>query len=402
MDEALKNQHEELAILLRDKTGELKEAIEAGKAVAELRSTVELLRSDLGEVAERMQAPDVNDTEKAEKEIETRAHTAFMTRMQHGTMEMLDDETRSAYTTSLESAYNSLDELDVRALSVANDSQAGYLVDPDYANGIIKDISEFSPIRRHAQVRNTRSTSVKIRNRATVAGASWVGEVGTRSETTNPAYGLLDVPVNEMYAQIPVSNWILEDARGLESELRSEFAEAFGVAENAAFVSGSGNLRPEGFMRNTTLLANYIASASGTAIEDPRQIRRMPLNVKEQYRRNGAFYMNRSVYAEIISLYDGASNFALKDGMLSKIPLLIDGYPVILTPDMADIAANAYPILFADMRQLYTIIERTAIQVMRDPYTLKDTGQVEFDARKRVGGAVQNASAGTVMKVSAS
>ncbi len=66
---------------------------------------------------------------------------------------------------------------------------------------------------------------------------------------------------------------------------------------------------------------------------------------------------------------------------------------------MPGIAAGAYPIAFGNWQRGYTIVDRTDIEIIRDPYTKK--GSTLFYVHKRVGGAVRNSEAIKVLKVAA-
>jgi HK97 family phage major capsid protein len=76
------------------------------------------------------------------------------------------------------------------------------------------------------------------------------------------------------------------------------------------------------------------------------------------------------------------------------------GFPMVEAEHMPGIAANTFPIAFGNWQRGYSIIDRTQIEVLRDPYTKK--GSVLFYVHKRVGGAVRNSEAIKVLKVAAS
>ena len=73
------------------------------------------------------------------------------------------------------------------------------------------------------------------------------------------------------------------------------------------------------------------------------------------------------------------------------------GYPVTEAEDMPDIAAGACPIAFGNFRHGYLIAERSATQVLRDPFTNKPF--VHFYATKRVGGQVLDSNAIKLLKI---
>ena len=67
------------------------------------------------------------------------------------------------------------------------------------------------------------------------------------------------------------------------------------------------------------------------------------------------------------------------------------GYPVALIEQMPIKAASSLSVAFGDIRSAYTVVDRSYISMMRDPFTAKPN--VMFYAVKRVGGAVVNTKA---------
>ncbi len=63
---------------------------------------------------------------------------------------------------------------------------------------------------------------------------------------------------------------------------------------------------------------------------------------------------------------------------------------------MPDVAANSLSIAFGNFKQGYTIAERAATTILRDPYTHKP--YVHFYATKRIGGQVTNSEAIKLLK----
>ena len=94
---------------------------------------------------------------------------------------------------------------------------------------------------------------------------------------------------------------------------------------------------------------------------------------------------------------DGA--FIWQPGLMAGQPATLLGYPVVEAEDMPDIAANALSIAFGNFRLGYLVAERSETAILRDPYSNKPF--VGFYATKRIGGAVVNAEAIKVLRMSA-
>lgn len=285
-------------------------------------------------------------------------------------------------------------------LTVSDDTGGGYLAPAEYVKEIIKAVVEFSPMRPLVRIMTTSSKSVQLPRRTGMFTAVWTGEIATRSETTGLAYGLEDCPVQEMTAEVYVSMANLEDsAFNLENEFNMEFAEQFGVAEGLAIVSGNGVKQPEGIL--TASGTNAINSGAATTVTGDGVID-LKYSLKTAYAKNASFILNRKTLRALRKLKDGEGNYLWMPGLAVGRPNSIDGDPYTECPDMPDPAASAKFMAYGDWKRAYTLVDRLAISIVRDPYTRASVGQIKFVARRRVGGQVVLAEAISVMSGSAS
>ncbi len=282
-------------------------------------------------------------------------------------------------------------------LQVSDDTGGGYLAPSEYLHEIIKAVVEYSPFRTLARVGNTSEKSVQIPKRTGVFSARWAGEVEPRPETAGLAYGLEDVPVHELVADVRFSMANLEDsAFDLGAEVNAEFAEQFGVAEGAAFVAGTGVKQPEGFLT----AAGSVPVKSGDASNiTAGGIIDLKYALKTAYARNGTFVMNRKALRDVRKLKDGEDQYLWQPGLANARPNTIDGDPYVELPDMPDPQAAAKAMAYGDWNRAYRIFDRMQLAVIRDGITLASNGQVKFIARRRVGGQVVLAEAFAVMTI---
>ena len=293
---------------------------------------------------------------------------------------------------------------EMKTMISGNDTTGGYFVMPDFVIGeIIKNIVEFSPIRNIARIRQTSSNTVKIPKRTSViTGGQWTSEIGARQSLGNFSFGMEEVSVHELTGYVDISNTDLADSQfNLESELNAQFAEQFGVTEGAALISGSGNGKPEGFLSNTEVLAAYTAGGHATELQADGLIDLL-YTIKTAYVNGSQFVLNRNTLKEIRKLKDGNGEYIWTPGLAGGRPSMILERPYTECVNMPDIGANTYPIAFGDFRQGYIIIDRTSMEMMRDPYTQAVTGVTRFYGAKRVGGQVIKAEAIKVLKISQS
>ena len=278
-----------------------------------------------------------------------------------------------------------------KVMIIGDDTLGGYLAVPEYVAEIIKTVNEFSPIRSLSRIRSTSAKSVQFPTRSATFAASWVSEIGTRSEATGQVYGLEEIPTHELAALVKVSNQDLEDsAFNLEAELSADAGEKIGVAEGTAFVTGNKVGRPEGVVMNSSVVSATKTTASASAITGD-EMKEVLYGLKETYARNSTWAWRRATtlyLSTIKELSSGSNQYLWRPGLMDADPATFLGRPYVECPDMAAIAASAKSVILGDFRRGYLIVDRLAVNVLRDPYTSKTTGTVEFLFRKRVGGQV--------------
>lgn len=282
-------------------------------------------------------------------------------------------------------------EAEYKALSIGNDTTGGYLAPMEYVREIIKGVTEVSPARQLARVRQTASKAIMIPKRTGQFAAQWVAEQGTKSETDGLRYGMWEIPTHEMYALIDISNQNLEDsAFNMESEISFEATEQFAVAEGAAFVSGNGVGKPEGFLtaagvgENNSGTAETIADLTGQA----DGLLTLKYALKTAYARNATWVLNRTTLGSVRKLKDADKNYIWMPGIALGKPNTIDGDPYVEVPDMPSEGAGTYPIAYGDFKRAYTLVDRISMEMLRDPYTQATAGNIRFIFRRRLGGQV--------------
>ena len=285
-----------------------------------------------------------------------------------------------------------------KAMAVSNDSTGGYLAPVEYVREIIKGVTEISPARQLARVRTTGSESMMLRKRTGQFSALWTAEQGNRGETDGLRYGMIEIPTHELYALIDLSEQNLEDsAFNLAAEVSFEATEQFAVAEGAAFVSGTGVGRPEGFLVNSDV--GVINTGSAAAITSD-SLFTLKHAIKTAYTRNANWVMNRTTLGSVRKLKDSQGEYLWQSGLALGKPNTLDGDPYVEVPDMPSEAANSRPIAYGDFARAYTMVDRIAMSMLRDPYTQATSGNIRFIFRRRLGGAVILPEAIQILKCS--
>ncbi len=292
--------------------------------------------------------------------------------------------------------------MEQKALYESDDSLGGYYCPTEYVAELIKTVTEFSPMRSLVRVRNTAKRGIEIPKRTGQFTAQWVAETATRTETTGYTTGLMSIDANECYAMVDISQAMLEDsAFNMESEMATEFAEQFAVAEGLALVSGNGIGKPFGFTDASQGVGSTNTGHASTLTANG--LYDLIYSLKSDYLRGSQFVMNRATFAKVLQIQDGAGQKVFHVGLnlVSGAPSTIAGYGYTLAKDMADVGAGAKPIAFGDFSRAYTLVDRISMSIMRDPYSQANLGNTRYLARRRVGGAVVNSEAIQLQNVSA-
>lgn len=307
------------------------------------------------------------------------------------------DVSVKAWETWLRKGDDGLDEVEKKALTVGTAATAGNLAPEEYINEIIKIIEEISPVRSVARVRQTTNKEIEVPQKTANFAAAWTAETGSRTETTGYTTALNTIPTHELYALVDISSQLLEDsAFDMEAEMNLEFAEQFAKAEGTAFISGNGTNKPTGITNGSTVGSTAAAAAAAIATDD---LINLMHDIKTPYMQSGTFMFNRSTLGEIRKLKDTAGQYIFQTGFSgqSGVPNTILGSPYVEAPDVADIAADAKSVIYGDFRRGYMIVDRLALQVLRDPFSQAASGNVRYIARRRVGGEVVLAEAMRVL-----
>jgi HK97 family phage major capsid protein len=282
-----------------------------------------------------------------------------------------------------------------------DDVSAGYLLaPPEMQAEILKDIVEITPMRSIATVRTIGTGSLKQPKKTGHTTATRVGETQTRTNTGDPTYGMIEIPAPEMFTRVEVSQQMLEDsAYDLMAELREDSAEQFAYKEGYEYINGLGAAnQAEGILTNISI-AEVVSGAAAAITADG--LIKLWEALKSGYGRNALYGLNRSTIGAIRKLKTGDGQYMWVPGIANAVPNTINGSPYIEMPDMPNVGAGLYPVVYGDFRRGYIIVDRIMISFQVDFITGADNGLVVFRGRRRVGGGVRQAEAIKKLKISA-
>lgn len=317
--------------------------------------------------------------------------SAFVNLVRHGDLERLSADER-------------------KALSAGSDPDGGYLLPTPTVGRIVSKVYEQSVMRQIANVQSISTDALEGVVDNGDAGAGWVSETGTRSETTTPQVGKWRIEAHEMYAEPRVTQKLLDDAAvDVEMWLAGKIADKFARVEGTAFWSGTGTGQPRGLATYTTAATgddsrtwgqfeHVKSGANGdfyTTKADPLQD--LIGAMRDQYLAGASFAMRREVRTKIRKMKEATSDrYLWEPSLQAGQPDRLLGYPVRIDQFMPALATDSLSLAFGDFAEAYTIVDRLGIRTLRDPYTAKP--YVKFYSTRRVGGGAVNFEAVKFLK----
>ena len=303
-------------------------------------------------------------------------------------------------------------ETELKSITSTPPGDGGFAVPRQIDAVIAAQLVGISPIRAIAQVVQTGSSGYrKLVSTAGIA-SGWVSETAPRPETGTPRFAEIAPPAGDLYANPAASQGMIDDtAFDLESWLANEIALEFARAEGTAFVNGTGNNQPEGFLSAAKATTKdgvrafgslqFLGSGNATGLGTAPDAKLIDLihSLKSGYRQGAVFVMNSATLASVRKLKTADGAFVWQPGMVEGQPDRLLGYPVVEAEDMPDVAAGTFPIAFGNFRHGYLIAEHSATRVLRDPFTNKPF--VHFYATRRIGGKVLDSNAIKLLKIEA-
>ena len=287
-------------------------------------------------------------------------------------------------------------------VQVGVDADGGYACPPELSSRIASLAAVANPIRQLATVESISRNAWQMLNDPNQMVATRIGETGTRAETATPEIGMTEIVAREMYCYPWATQQVLDDAVwDFEAWLANHAGRAFNNLEVTEFANGDGVAGARGIANYPTVLnANWawgsighVLTGTSSAISDTAaDIVNVMGILDDEYKSNASWVMNPATLTSYRLLRDadaGANVFLLwSPSLVAGTPDTLSGYPVYTTTGMPIQASDANIVLFGDIREAYTIVDRVGVNIIRDNITTP--GRVKFHTYKRMGAAVTN------------
>ncbi|MCT8328269.1 phage major capsid protein [Albidovulum sediminis] len=315
--------------------------------------------------------------------------------------------------------------LETKTASGLSDSSGGALVPELIVNQILKRLKDGSVIRSLASVRSVGTSDVKMILSNNEASSAWVGETGTRSQTTEPTIEPRSPTFGTLYSYVYTTEELAMDSQfDIASWFSDAIADEMIVQEGVAFISGNGSNKPTGMLntspssagdndspaRNvaafkyvpTGVAGAFPADMLGSPASNPADVLVDTVyDLRAPYRRNASWLMNSATAGVLRKWKDADGRHIWTDSLAAGQPARLMGYPVAIDEAMPDIGSNTFPVGFGDFSRGYGIFDLGGLRITIDD-NITTPGLVKYYFRKRVGGCVLNNNAVRFIKCAAS
>lgn len=250
----------------------------------------------------------------------------------------------------------------------------GLLTTNEMDSVITKKIEEVDPVRTVCRVRTISSRALDMPIRNTIPTATYEGEAETGGDSASAYENETVTPFRQTFTTPVTKDMLMDASFDMDSEIAGDAAEAFAIGEGNGFVAGLGHKAPQGFATDAVLRVAARTIAGG--VVTPDSVILLTGDLKVGY--NPVYILNRRMLAIIRTFKATTNSYLWSPGMDGPVASTLNGFPYVIANSMQDQGTNAYPIAFGDFRRGYTIVDRTGFSVVRDEFTLKKKGIVEF------------------------
>lgn len=283
------------------------------------------------------------------------------------------------------------------ALAEASGTTGGYLVPPDFYEGIMRVVAENTFFRKRAFVQPMASATLQFPyldiTTVQTAGVSpffggvqmaWTEEAQNRTET-EPTFKMMELKAHELSGYAVSSNVLLQDAGiGLEKFLLTLFGQAVGWFEEYAFLQGNGVGKPLGILNAAASITVTRNAANQVKFVD---VAAMLSKLLPASQRRAVWVTHPYVLAQLVQLADAGGHIIWvpnNGGLRDAVPGTLFGLPVITTEKVPPLGTKGDCMLIDP--QMYVIGDRMQIEIAASEHVNFLKNQMTWRVVERVDG----------------
>lgn len=280
-----------------------------------------------------------------------------------------------------------------RALEATDDTQGGYTYpDQQFVADLIKFVDNMVFVRGLARVHQlTSGDSIGRPSLDTdPSDADWTTELATGSEDTSMAFGKRELNPSPLAKRIKVSRTLLRrSGMGIEQLVRERLGYKFGVTEEKAFMTGSGEDQPLGIFTadSSGISTSRDVNTDNTTTEIRFDgLKSAKFSIKGAYYPNLRWVFHRDAVKQISKLKDGNGQYIWQDSVQTGEPDRLLGFPVLISEYAPNtFTTGQYVGILGDFSR-YEIAEALNMTVQRLDELYAESNEVGFIGRMEVDG----------------
>lgn len=276
-------------------------------------------------------------------------------------------------------------------------SELGYILcPPEFSAQLNKNIIERAPLRGMVNVKSIGGKSIQEPLRTSIPEAEWEGELEEGGASGSVYVGAEWNPAR-LTRTLALSRDVIQSSQfDLVNELISDYGIATAVSEGKAFFNGNGVKKYLGW----SVDPNVPELETVTNTLDFDDLINLSGELKDGYNPIYTFSRKTLTYLRKLQDSDGRYIWNVDGNGAAGAPVQINGfnYSSAFIENDAPTVADGYPILFADMKLFYQIVDRANTIIIRDEVTQKKKAMIEYTLMKWTSGMAKIPEAGIRLK----
>ena len=272
------------------------------------------------------------------------------------------------------------------ALEVGTAGEGGNLTHDSFDMNFREIRDDYNALRPYVETIMT-SGDHKIRVESSLGTSTWTAEEAAYTES-DPAFGLVTLNDYKLGRIVKVTEELLQDSDfDIESYLARAFGRSNGLAEEAAFIDGTGSGQPTGLITG----AGDVGSTETTVTEEALYDLYFGLN--RVYRGNATFIFNDLTVKAIRKIENGSGDKIWQPSLVAGEPDRVLGRPFITSAYMPDGTESPNEVIgiFGDL-SCYAVADRAGFSIKRLDELYAANGFVGFKGYARTDGKVVQAA----------
>jgi len=291
-----------------------------------------------------------------------------------------------------------------KALSSFALGSSGFILPPELSNRVLSCLVDVTDITGLVSSLTIAGPSIKFMvDNVRLFSAAWACE--TSCFANNPSANLLDglgeveIKPDSLRYVLCVNRDLLEDAdMDLEGWMLNKVSWAFRNTVSDAVLLGDGQGKPLGFMNPVAGIPIFETGAATPAGQFAWQdVVMLKYEVPVQYHAGASYMMNQRSFGQMLTISDANGRPIMISTPTQDGQYTIAGSPVRIATQMPDVAPGATPVSFGNWKELYMIVNRKAVTLQQDPYTVGFCLLFKWEAR--VGGSIICPNAARLLRI---